>query len=157
MSKRLLCLVILLICAAAFWGCSQSSLTEDDLDENYAAMESNEDSQGENEDRQDILNSSIDWTEADDHVGDYVAVIGDVTSVKYGNPTFINIGNDYPNPSRFQAIIWDDDIDSFNYDLTSLEGETIYVIGTVKSYSYEDYSVPEIVVSDPADIVLFQY
>ena len=97
------------------------------------------------------------WDQVDPYLGETVTVVGPVANVHYGNPTFINVGNDYPDPHRFQAIIWDDDIDKFDYDLTQLIGQTIMVTGEIKKYDYDTYSVGEIVLTDPNNIMIYDY
>ena len=53
----------------------------------------------------------INWIEADDYVGEFVTVCGPVVSAYFatstnGQPTFLNIGKEYPDPERFTALIW---------------------------------------------------
>jgi hypothetical protein len=53
----------------------------------------------------------IDWSEAGKYLGWEMKVCGPVASANYGkatneSPTFINLGNDYPSPVRFDVLIW---------------------------------------------------
>ena len=55
--------------------------------------------------------SGDNWYQAKDHIGENATVCGPVMGAVYdvngeGQPTFINIGNDYPNPDRFTVVIW---------------------------------------------------
>ena len=137
MKKALLVVISLFL--LLFISCGNNSsetYSNETEDETYSYQSENE------------YDTTINWSDASEYEGETVNVIGTVTSVHYGNPTFINIGNDYPNPNRFQAIIWDDDIGNFTYDLNELVGHTISVYGEVLIYDYDDYSVPEIVLTD---------
>jgi hypothetical protein len=56
---------------------------------------------------------AIAWDEAGDFAGEVVTVRGPVVGVAYlpdvgGQPTFLNIGRDHPDPERFTVVIWGD-------------------------------------------------
>lgn len=56
----------------------------------------------------------IPWDEAADHIGEELTVCGTVAGGHYadstnGQPTFLNIGKDYPEPDRFAVLIWGQD------------------------------------------------
>ena len=60
----------------------------------------------------------ISWLEARNHIGEVLVVEGPVVSARYatnsnGQPTFLNIGMPYPDPSRFTALIWGSERDNF--------------------------------------------
>ena len=80
------------------------------------------------------------WYEAKDHIGDRLKVCGPVVdsywaSGSSGKPTFLNIGEPYPNPDRFTVVIWIDNRANFpqppeDYYL----GKTICVTGLIVPY-----------------------
>jgi hypothetical protein len=102
--------------------------------------------------------SEISWDEAKNHVGEWATesnpVYGPVVGASYrpdisGQPTWLNIGEDYPNQNRFVVIIWGENRGNFpqapeDYYL----GKTIYVTGLIDSYE----GVPQIEVTSPDQI-----
>ena len=95
------------------------------------------------------------WSDAINHIGENAIVYGKVIDVTYssssrGKPTFIDIGKAYPDPARFTALIWDNDLSKFTPlpEDQYYKGETIYVEGNIQSYQ----DGAEIVVSDPEQI-----
>src|SRR5687768_4440310 len=55
--------------------------------------------------------SYISWQDAGDHIGETATIRGPVAGTRYasdsnGQPTFLNVGVDYPNPDRFVVLIW---------------------------------------------------
>ncbi|MGQ9476647.1 MAG: hypothetical protein ACUVS1_08955 [Actinomycetota bacterium] len=51
------------------------------------------------------------WDQARYHIGERATVYGPVESTKWatqsrGQPTFLNLGNPYPDPNRFTVVIW---------------------------------------------------
>ena len=97
---------------------------------------------------------AIPWDEASSHIGETVTIEGKVVAGFYadtsnGEPTFLNIGRDYPNPDRFTVVIWGDDRGSFPDDPESMyEGKTIRVTGAVSEYN----GGAEIEVTSPDEI-----
>lgn len=83
---------------------------------------------------------AIPWDEASSHIGETVTIEGKVVAGFYadtsnGEPTFLNIGRDYPNPDRFTVVIWGDDRGSFPDAPESMyDGKTIRVTGDVSEY-----------------------
>lgn len=95
---------------------------------------------------------SITPTDAKNHLGERATVCGIVASAKYavrsrGKPTFLNLGKPYPN-QIFTAVVWGDDRSKFSYPSESLDGSSICVSGSIRSY----HGTPEIIVRYPADI-----
>jgi len=102
--------------------------------------------------------SGITWDEAKNHIGERVTennpVYGPVVGTSYrpdigGQPTWLNIGEDYPSQNRFVVIIWGDNRGDFpqapeDYYL----GKTIYVTGLIEYYG----GVAEIQVASPDQI-----
>lgn len=84
---------------------------------------------------------SIPWYEAKNHIGDRATVCGPVVDATWasgsnGKPTFLNLGESYPNPDRFTVIIWIQYRSNFpqapeNYYL----GKTICVTGLITQYN----------------------
>jgi hypothetical protein len=94
------------------------------------------------------------WYEAQDHIGDRLKVCGPVVDSNWasgssGKPTFLNIGEPYPDPDRFTVVIWIDYRSNFpqppeDYYL----GKNICVTGLIISYE----GIPEIEVQSPTQI-----
>jgi TolB protein len=97
---------------------------------------------------------AIPWGEADQHVGETVTIEGPVIGAVFsesskGEPTFLNIGRDYPDADRVSIVIWGADRPAFPAAPESMyEGKTIRVTGTVHLYE----GVPQVEVSSPADV-----
>src|SRR3712207_4248623 len=61
---------------------------------------------------------AISWDDALQHVGERQTIEGPVVGTVYvassnGQPTFLNVGRDYPDSGRFTVVIWGDDRDNF--------------------------------------------
>ena len=145
MKKTLLVVVILLIInAAVFAGCAQQQIS---------TAENWEEKQQEEELEQ-VLEDSIPWSEAKNHIGQRITVYGPVVSTFYhkegkGRPTFLNIGNPHPNPDRFTIVIWGDKRANFTQaPETYYSNKTIYVHGLIEEYK----GVPQIIVDSPDQI-----
>ncbi len=84
--------------------------------------------------------NSISWDEAINHVGENQTVCGTVVGAMYadgsnGQPTFLNIGRDYPDSSRFTVVIWGKNRSNFNQSPEILYlGKKIYVSGKIDEY-----------------------
>jgi hypothetical protein len=57
--------------------------------------------------------SAIAWADAPDYEGEIVTVRGPVVGARHventsGQPTFLNVGADHPDPDRFTVVIWND-------------------------------------------------
>lgn len=98
---------------------------------------------------------AIYWEEASSHVGERATVQGPVVSTHFastsnGQPTFLNVGRDYPDPGRFTIVIWGEDRASFPAPPEDLyNAATICVTGTIDTYE----GVPQIVANAPSDIL----
>ena len=99
---------------------------------------------------------ATDWSTASSLVGSEAFVKGPVKSVLYetsstGDPTFINVGADYPRSDRFTVIIWGKDRSRFTPAPESMyRGETVCVRGRVQEYR----GVAQMQVSSPSQIVV---
>ncbi|NKI35147.1 DUF559 domain-containing protein [Wenzhouxiangella sp. XN79A] len=84
--------------------------------------------------------SPIRWSEAGSHVGESMSITGPVRSITYrsqsrGQPTWINIGEDFPSSRRLELVIWGRNRASFASLLDQLSvGDVICVTGEVSSY-----------------------
>lgn len=83
--------------------------------------------------------SGIPWNEARLHIGETTTVYGPVVGTKWatgskGKPTFLNIGKDHPDPSRFTVVIWVGYRNNFNNPEAFYKGKTISVTGRITSY-----------------------
>ena len=96
----------------------------------------------------------ISWSEAKYHIGERLTVHGPVISTYYastsnGQPTFLNIGKDYPDPGRFTVVIWGKNRSNFpQAPEVYYSGKMIYVTGLIEEYE----GVAEIAVSSPSQI-----
>ena len=99
---------------------------------------------------------AIAWKDAGRHVGERANVRGPVVSTHYaatsnGEPTFLNVGRDYPDEGRFTVVIWGEDRGNFSASPEDLyDSETVCVTGTIETYQGE----PEIVLRSEDDIVV---
>lgn len=92
-------------------------------------------------------------SEANRHVGSVAEVCGEVSSADYlpqvnGEPTFLNMGQAYPNQD-FTAVIWGDHRGQWaTPPERRYENREICVTGTIEMHE----GTPQIVVEDPARI-----
>ncbi|NTU72249.1 MAG: DNA-binding protein [Coriobacteriia bacterium] len=106
----------------------------------------------------DTVAGTIDWSQAASHAGEAVRVSGPVVSTHFasgsnGTPTFINLGKDYPDAGRFQAVVFGDARSAFPSPPESMyAGRNVIVSGQVQMYN----GVPEIVVTSPSSIEIVQ-
>jgi len=97
---------------------------------------------------------AISWNDAITHIGETVTVCGPVMGSYFskssgGQPTFINIGREYPDPERFTIIIWGEDRANFPQSPDTLYlGETICASGKIKEYK----GSAEMKVNNPSQI-----
>lgn len=75
---------------------------------------------------------------AQNHIGEKSTVCGLVASSHYasasnGEPTFLNLGEAYPD-HVFTAVIWGDNRGQFDEPEVKYRGQTICVTGKIKSY-----------------------
>ena len=75
---------------------------------------------------------------AQNHIGEKATVCGLVASSHYastsnGEPTFLNLGEAYPD-HVFTAVIWGDNRGQFDEPEVQYRGKTICVTGKIKSY-----------------------
>ena len=110
----------------------------------------------ENSSSQTSDTNQIDWNEADGYIGEFVTVCGPVVGAYFatstnGQPTFLNIGKEYPDPERFTALIWGRDLEYFPFNPDEYYfGKTICVQGFVEEYQ----GTLEIEVTDPEQIII---
>jgi hypothetical protein len=92
--------------------------------------------------------TSINWDQTKDYIGQSVTVTGPVMGVHdFGGAAVLNVGKDYPDPSRFTVYIPADKRTGMPDGLDN--GKTISVTGTLKTF----HDVPEIE-AGPADITV---
>lgn len=96
----------------------------------------------------------LDWDEANAFAGQTATVCGQVMGARFsqnsnGKPTFLNLGKDYPDPTRFVVLIWGDDRKKFaSPPEEAFLQRVICVTGEIRLY----HDTAEIIVSDPAQI-----
>jgi hypothetical protein len=100
--------------------------------------------------------SAIPWDQADHYVGQRVTVRGPVVGSHFapagdGQPTFLDVGKSYPDPSRFTVVIWGRDRASFpNAPEQTYRSRTVCVTGLVDTA----LGSPGIEVTSPTGIVV---
>jgi hypothetical protein len=100
--------------------------------------------------------NQINWNEADGYIDEFITVCGPVVSAYFatstnGQPTFLNIGKEYPDPERFTALIWGRDLEYFPFNPDEYYfGKIICVQGLVEEYK----GTLEIEVTDPEQIII---
>jgi DNA/RNA endonuclease YhcR with UshA esterase domain len=110
----------------------------------------------ENSSGQTSDSNQINWNEANGYIGEFVTVCGPVVSTYFatstnGQPTFLNIGKEYPDPERFTALIWGRNLENFPFNPDEYYfGKTICVQGFVEEYE----GILEIEVTDPEQIII---
>jgi len=94
----------------------------------------------------------IDYTEAPNHVGEYVCVVGKVDHVsRPKETTFLNFCPDYKT-CPFGAVIFRADEYKFP-NPEQYEGKTVEITGLIKSYQGR----PEIILKEPGQIKILSY
>lgn len=99
--------------------------------------------------------NGMDWTDVEDHVGEYVYFFGKVMDVDSesagGDPTFVDVGGIYPD-NRVTGVIWPEYSSAFS-NIHDIEGEYICMNGTV--YMYD--GTPNIELTSPSQIEVLGY
>ena len=97
-----------------------------------------------------LPDGAISWTEARQHVGERVTVCGEVKGSTYastsnGRPTFLDIGEAYPNANGLTVTIWGENRDTYFPEDPRImyDGQTICVTGEI--YLYEGKCYMEVV------------
>jgi DNA/RNA endonuclease YhcR with UshA esterase domain len=93
------------------------------------------------------------WQRANSLVGRVATIQGHVAGTRYalssnGSPTFLNLGVNYPNPSRFTILIWVENRGAFGRPEVRYRGRSVCVHGLVQLY----HGVPEIVARSTSQI-----
>jgi DNA/RNA endonuclease YhcR with UshA esterase domain len=100
---------------------------------------------------------AVSWQKASRLVGRVATIQGTVAGTHYatssnGSPTFLNIGADYPSPSRFTALIWNENRAAFGRPEVRYRGHTVCVHGLVSTYQ----GVPEVVLRTVSQIKIIR-
>jgi DNA/RNA endonuclease YhcR with UshA esterase domain len=100
---------------------------------------------------------AISWQKASSLVGRVATIQGTIAGTHYatssnGSPTFLNIGADYPSPSRFTALIWSESRAAFGRPEVRYRGHTVCVHGLVSTYQ----GVPEVVLRTVSQIKIIR-
>lgn len=93
----------------------------------------------------------VSWEDAAGEVGRSSAILGPVVAGTFepdigGAPTFLNLGNEHPDPDRFDVVIYEDVRDRFaTPPEEAMVGEHVCVLGEVRDRD----GVPQIVLQSP--------
>ena len=99
---------------------------------------------------------AVSWQRAASLVGQRAVIKGRIVSTYFarssaGQPTFLDMGNGYPNPNRFTVLIWRENRRTFGGSPeTRYRGRSLCVIGLINSYR----GVPEIVARSAGQITV---
>ena len=97
---------------------------------------------------------ALPWDQAIQNVGERATVQGPVMGTRYasgsqGQPTFLNVGRDFPDRDRFTVVIWGDTRDNFPFaPEVEYDNRTICVTGLIETFE----GVPQIIADRPSDI-----
>jgi len=97
---------------------------------------------------------AISWNDASRFIGQTKTVCGNVVRTTFaestnGQPTYLDVGRAYPDPSRFSVVIWGNQRGNFpSPPETMYRGKTICVNGVINTYQ----GVAQIEVRTPAQI-----
>jgi DNA/RNA endonuclease YhcR with UshA esterase domain len=85
-----------------------------------------------------ILSAEYTAQMAQNHIGEKATVCGVVASTNYasssnGEPTFLNLGEAYPD-HVFTAVIWGENRERFDEPEVKYRGKNVCVTGKIKSY-----------------------
>lgn len=154
LNNRIVVCILAFLCTFMFLsGCgnvtaSISSISSVNNDDNYSLEEYMLEEYG-----------AIPWDKVKEYGdGEDIIVYGTVESASYasdskGKPTFLNIGNAYPNTNRFQVIIWGENRSNFSdTPETYYLGEMVLVSGELEYYN----GIPEIEISSPKAIKIVE-
>ncbi len=84
--------------------------------------------------------SPASWTSARQFVGQRAAISGEVKGITHrsdlgGQPTWINVGAEFPNRDRLELVIWGRNRPAFDSEIRRLAvGDEICAIGTISEY-----------------------
>lgn len=98
--------------------------------------------------------AGISWRDAGAHLGEYTTICGPIVSAHFasssnGQPTFLNMGEDFQSNQRFVVLIWGEDRNKFpSRPEDFYSGQDICVTGEIEVYQ----GVYEIEVSSPLSI-----
>ena len=99
----------------------------------------------------------LSWRDASKHLGEYATVCGPIISTHFasssnGQPTFLNMGEDFPSTRRFVVLIWGEDRGQFPGRPEDIyDGRNLCVTGIVEVFE----AVYEIEV-DSASLIVVQ-
>ena len=101
---------------------------------------------------------ALPWDQAIQNVGERATVQGPVVGTRYasgsrGQPTFLNVGKDFPDRDRFTVLIWGDTRGNFPFPPeVEYANHTICVTGLIETFE----GVPQIIADTPSDIEIVE-
>ncbi len=131
---------------AGLWGLEEYGAAADGVGQDSDASGKDSAAEGPGE-----SSGVVSWRDAERYEGDTVTIQGPVVGTYYaqgsgGQPTFINLGVDHPDPDRFTVLIWGEDRSAFPQPPEELyRDKTIRVTGLVELYE----GGPQIIVESP--------
>lgn len=154
MKQKLLALAVLIMCCITLASCGEEEQGKT-LGEQLSEMEKIQEEEALNSYYEDAYfkaeqAGAIEWAEADDHIGEYVTIYGEVKEVSQpgvnGDPIFVDIGNAYPG-DRVTGVCWSEYHSSFD-NLFDYEGSLVLMQGTL----YLNDGTPNIELTDSFQI-----
>ena len=97
--------------------------------------------------------NGVKWNDAKHHIGEYQTVCGPIKNTNYvsqssGKPTFLDMGNSYPNSNRVTIIVWGKNRYKFSEPEKYYLNKNICVWGKLFLYK----GIPNIEISSPSSI-----
>ena len=102
----------------------------------------------------------LDWSVAKQHVGDVVTIVGPLLASKSrpelnGSPTWLDVGNVFPNRNRLTVVVWGKNLSNFNpqdldamYWFQAVFDEKAYALICIQGIVTEYKGVPQIELKD---------
>ncbi len=104
---------------------------------------------------QDGVPPVISYKEAQAHLGEKVTVEGTIVSAVDNRPKALYLGFKTPHDGALLIRIFERDLSKFSYNPLTLNNKSVRITGTISLY-WPEGKDPEIVVSDPSQIVVIE-
>lgn len=155
--KNVIIALFILLCIGA-WVSSEMKEAKDHSQSDYQKYEQQQiESMNEAERQREIAelyDESVIYVDAWDFVGENKTVRGEIADIytsdeSSGSPTFIDIGNAYPDTNRVTAVIWEENRNALQSTIDALNvGDTVFIYGYLDVYD----GIINIEVTEPSQI-----